>query len=209
MNRHLALIAASATVFVGCASFPDAESTRALGEQAVATGYPGMPPVLTQRAAQDTEQKVCSKIGDAKLTSEEAARVVAASRASIKYPASGKLAGDWKLGAKLVASGAGMRVRGGRVEKAKENGALCINCHALDPREVNVGNLGPSLTGYGAQRGATDATVKYTYEKIYNAWTYFPCSNMPRLGAKGYLTPEQIAHVVAYLVDPQSPVNKK
>jgi len=209
MNRHLALIAALATVVVGCASFPDAESTRALGEQAVATGYPGMPPVLTQRAAQDAEQNVCSKIGDAKLTSEEAARVVAASRASIKYPSSGKLAGDWKVGAKLVASGAGMRVRGGRVEKAKENGALCINCHALDPREVNVGNLGPSLTGYGAQRGATDATVKYTYEKIYNAWTYFPCSNMPRLGAKGYLTPEQIAHVVAYLVDPQSPVNKK
>jgi len=126
-----------------------------------------------------------------------------------KYPASGKLAGDWKVGAKLVASGAGMRIRGGRVEKAKENGALCINCHALDPREVNVGNLGPSLTGYGAQRGATDATVKYTYEKIYNAWTYFPCSNMPRLGAKGYLTPEQIAHVVAYLVDPQSPVNRR
>ena len=64
-------------------------------------------------------------------------------------------------------------------------------------------------TGYGTQRGATEATVKYTYEKIYNAWTYFPCSNMPRLGAKGYLTPEQIAHVVAYLVDPQSPVNRK
>lgn len=209
MNGYLAVIAASATVVVGCASFPDAESTRALGEQAASTAYPGMPPALTQRAVQDAEQKVCSTIGDAKLTSEEAARVVAASRASIKYPASGKLAGDWKVGAKLVASGAGMRVRGGRVEKAKENGALCINCHALDPREVNVGNLGPSLTGYGAQRGATDATVKYTYEKIYNAWTYFPCSNMPRLGAKGYLTPEQIAHVVAYLVDPQSPVNRK
>jgi sulfur-oxidizing protein SoxX len=209
MNRHLALIAASVTVVVGCATFPDAEPTRALGEQAAAAAYPGMPPALTQRAVQDAEQKVCSTIGDAKLTPEEAARVVAASRASIKYPASGKLAGDWKVGAKLVASGAGMRIRGGRVEKAKENGALCINCHALDPREVNVGNLGPSLTGYGAQRGASEATVKYTYEKIYNAWTYFPCSNMPRLGAKGYLTPEQVAHVVAYLVDPQSPVNRK
>jgi sulfur-oxidizing protein SoxX len=31
---------------------------------------------------------------------------------------------------------------------------------------------------------------------------------MPRLGANGFLTPEQIAHVVAYLVDPQSPVNR-
>jgi sulfur-oxidizing protein SoxX len=32
---------------------------------------------------------------------------------------------------------------------------------------------------------------------------------MPRLGAHGFLTPEQIADVVAYLVDPQSPVNRK
>jgi sulfur-oxidizing protein SoxX len=38
---------------------------------------------------------------------------------------------------------------------------------------------------------------------------YFPCSNMPRMGHNGYLTPEQITHVVAYLVDPQSPVNRK
>jgi hypothetical protein len=29
------------------------------------------------------------------------------------------------------------------------------------------------------------------------------------MGHNGYLTPEQITHVVAYLVDPQSPVNRK
>ena len=113
-----------------------------------------------------------------------------------------------KTGERLVANGAGLRVREGRVEKVKENGALCINCHALDKREVNSGNLGPELIGYGAKRGNSEAIAKYTYEKIYNAWVYFPCSNMPRLGANGYLTPEQIAHVVAYLVDPQSPVNR-
>jgi hypothetical protein len=32
---------------------------------------------------------------------------------------------------------------------------------------------------------------------------------MPRLGNSGYLTPEQIVHVVAYLVDAESPVNRK
>jgi sulfur-oxidizing protein SoxX len=194
---------------VGCASFPDAESTQALGERMVKDAYPGMPSALTARAVQDAEQKTCSRIAGEKLTAHEAARVVEAARATIKYPALGKLAGDWKAGERLVSDGAGLRVREGRVEPAKENGALCINCHALDPREVNAGNLGPALTGYGAQRGNSDAVVKYTYEKIYNAWAYYPCSNMPRLGANGYLTPEQIAHVVAYLVDPQSPVNKK
>ena len=204
----LVLAVAGAAAAVGCASFPDAESVRALGERAVAEGYPGMPAALTQRAVQDAEQKVCSRTPGEKLTSDEAARIVEAARASVKYPASGKLVGDWKAGERLVVNGVGMRVRDGRVEKVKENGALCINCHALDPNEVNVGNLGPSLTGYGAQRGASEPVVKYTYEKIYNAWTYFPCSNMPRLGHNGFLTPEQIAHVVAYLVDPQSPVNR-
>jgi hypothetical protein len=31
---------------------------------------------------------------------------------------------------------------------------------------------------------------------------------MPRLGATGHLTPEQVAHMVAYLIDPLSPINK-
>lgn len=208
MKRYV-IIAACTALGVGCATFPDESTTRALGEQAVARGYPGMPETLTRRAIQDEAQRLCSRTPDATLTSAEAARIVEVSRFSIKYPDSGKLVGDWKLGARLVASGAGKRIRGGRVERVKENGALCSNCHALDPREVNAGTLGPSLIGYGTQRGKTDATVKYTYEKIYNAWTYFPCSNMPRLGAHDFLTPEQITHVVAYLVEPASPVNRR
>jgi sulfur-oxidizing protein SoxX len=188
---------------------PDTASVREHAEAIVADAFPGMPPALTQRANQDEDQKLCSRRPDEKLSSDEARHIVESARASMKYPVSGALTGDWKAGEKLVANGVGMRVRDGRVEKAKENGGLCINCHALDPKEVNVGNLGPSLAGYGAQRGNTDATVRYTYEKIYNAWVYFPCSNMPRMGHNGYLTPEQITHVVAYLVDPQSPVNRK
>ena len=206
-----ALVLSPVVIAVGCASFsfPDAETTSSIGEQMVSEAYPGMPEALTRRAAQDPAQRICSKVGDAKLTPEEAAQVVQASSAAFKYPASNKLAGDWKVGAKLSADGGGMRIRDGQVEKSKENGALCVNCHALDPKDVNVGNVGPSLTGYGTQRGNSEAVVKYTYEKIYNAWAYFPCSNMPRLGHNGFLTPEQITHVVAYLIDPQSPVNKK
>ncbi len=196
-------------VAVGCASLPDAQTARDLGEKMVAESYPGMPESLTRRAVQDRAQQICSKIGGAKLTQEEAAEVVKLSRASIQYPASGKLAGEWKIGARLAFAGQGGRIVGGQVEKVQENGALCSNCHALDPKEFNVGNIGPSLAGYGALRGNSEAVVKLTYERIYNAWTYSPCANMPRLGAGGHLTPEQIAHVVAYLTDPQSPVNQK
>jgi L-cysteine S-thiosulfotransferase len=205
----LATAAAAAAVAFGCAVMPGPEEAQRVGEDMAQHAYPGMPPALVARAHQDAEQKACSKAAGEKPTSDEAARVVEAARASVRYPASGKLAGDWKVGEKLVSNGTGMRVREGRVENVKENGALCINCHQLDPREVNSGNLGPALVGYGAQRGNSEAVVKYTYEKIFNAWMYYPCSNMPRLGANGFLTPDQIAHVVAYLVDPQSPVNRK
>ena len=202
-------VVAPVLVAAGCASNPDEATTRQTTEKMVGEAYSGVSPALRKRAVQDRSQQICSKIGNAKLTQQEAAEVAKLARASITYPASGKLVGDWKAGAKLAYSGAGQRIRGGKLEKAKENGALCSNCHVLDPKEVNAGNLGPSLTGFGAQRGNSEAAVKYTYEKIYNAWAYSPCSNMPRLGSSGHLTPEQISHVVAYLIDPASPVNKK
>jgi sulfur-oxidizing protein SoxX len=196
-------------VALGCASLPDERTSRELAEKMVATSYPNLPESMTRRAVQDRAQQICSKIGGAKLTQEEAAEVVRLSRESMRYPDSGQLVGDWKTGARLAFAGQGGRIVGGKLEKAKENGALCSNCHALAPREFNVGNIGPSLTGYGAQRGNSEAVAKLTYERIYNAWAYSPCANMPRLGAGGHLTPEQIAHVVAYLIDPQSPVNRK
>ena len=193
----------------GCATYPDEATTREAAEKMVSEDFTAPAPQLLKRLVQDRSQQICSKIGDAKPTEKEAAEVVALARASIRYPASGKLVGNWKLGDRLAHDGAGDRIQGGRLEKRKENGGLCQNCHALAPGEINVGNVGPSLTGYGLQRGNSEAIAKFTYEKIYNAWAYFPCSNMPRLGATGHLTPEQIAHMVAYLIDAQSPVNKK
>ena len=197
-----------ALVIAGCATYPDPQSTRQAAEKMVRDGFVANPS-FAKRLEQDRSQQICSKIGDAKLTQEEAAEVVKLARASIRYPASGQLVGDWKRGDKLAHDGAGDRIRNGKLEKRKENGALCQNCHALAPGEINVGNVGPSLTGYGVQRGNSEAIAKLTYERIYNAWAYAPCSNMPRLGANGHLTPEQITHMVAYLLDPASPINRR
>ena len=198
-----------ALIAAGCATYPDPATTRQAAEKMVSESYSAPRPDLLKRLVQDESQQICSKIGGARLTQEEAAEVVKLARASIQYPASGKLVGDWKRGNELAHDGAGDRIQGGRLESRKENGGLCQNCHALAPGEINVGNVGPSLTGYGLARGNSEAIAKLTYERIYNAWAYSPCSNMPRLGANGHLTPEQITHVVAYLIDPQSPVNRK
>ena len=212
MNKawiRCAVFGAAVLFAAGCASYPDPGATRQLAESMVSTSFSAPAPALLKRLEQDRSQRICSKIGEVKLTQEEAAEVVRLARESIRYPASGKLVGDWRRGEKLAHDGAGDRIQFGRLEKRKENGGLCQNCHALAPGEINVGNVGPGLTGYGAQRGSSEAVAKLTYERIYNAWAYAPCSNMPRLGATGHLTPEQITHMVAYLVDPQSPINRK
>lgn len=193
---------------IGCATFPDAASTAQRAEQMVREAHPMTGPDLNRRTTQDASQQACSTVGGEKLSQEQANAIVKSARDNIEYPASGKLSGDWKIGEQLVGDGRGQRIVNGKIEPLKQNGALCINCHAMDPREVNAGNLGPALAGYGAQRGNSEAVARYTYERIYNAWAFMPCSSMPRLGASGFLTPEQIAHVVAYLIDSQSPVNK-
>ncbi len=209
MNKMLKLSpsAVAMALIAGCATYPDAASTRQAAEQMVFDAFAASPAHL-KRLQQDRSQQICSKVGQEKLTTEEAAEVIKLARASINYPVSGKIVGDWKTGDTLAHDGAGDRIRDGKVEVRKENGGLCQNCHALAPGEINVGNVGPALTGYGKQRGNSEAVAKYTYEKIYNAWVYFPCSNMPRVGTTGHLTPDQIAHMVAYLLDPQSPINK-
>lgn len=207
MNRAISSLALTALVVVGCASFPDAQTTAQRTEQWVAQAHTLGAPALIRRTTQDASQRTCSTIGGTALTPAQSETIVKAARDSIQYPASGKLVGDWKIGAQLVADGRGQRIVNGQVEKLPANGALCINCHLMDAKEVNSGNVGPSLVGYGVQRGNSEAVARYTYERIYNAWAFMPCSNMPRLGTNAFLTPEQIADVVAYLVDPLSPVN--
>lgn len=208
-KKWFLLLSLWAAWMVGCATFPDADTTAGLAEKMVSEAHPVTGPDLNRRTVQDASQRTCSAIGGAKLSQDQTATIVKAARDSIQYPSSGKLAGDWKIGARLIADGRGQRIVNGKVEGLKENGALCINCHTMDPTEVNAGNVGPALSGYGTQRGNSEAVARYTYERIYNAWAFMPCSNMPRLGSSGFLTPEQITHVVAYLIDPQSPVNKK
>ncbi len=210
MLKRAALVAVGCLA-ASCATYtgPDPATTRRVAEKMVSEDFSAPAPALLKRLVQDKSQQICSKIGNDKLTQEEAAEVVALARASIQYPQSGKLVGDWKIGNRLAHDGAGDRIQLGRLEKRKENGGLCQNCHALAPGEINVGNVGPSLTGYGTQRGNSEAVARLTYERIYNGWAYTPCSNMPRLGANGHLTPDQIAHLVAYLIDPLSPINRK
>jgi sulfur-oxidizing protein SoxX len=170
------------------------------------------PENLDRVLKRDDTQKLCSQYRN-NPPQKQAAELIEREKKTIKYPDNGKLMGDWKAGEKWVNAGFAMRI--GKIEPdpvAKQkggNGGNCYACHSVSPKEVAAGNMGPSLTGYGALRGTSDDIVKYTYEKLYNAQAFVACSSMPRLGHNGVLKPEQLADITAYLLSPESPVNQK
>ena len=172
-------------------------------EQAVQEGG-----VTRQRLVQDDLQQACTVIGGGPVDAKTAAKVQEMARASMKYPDGGIELGDWKIGRELAWSGFGYRVGHKTDDHSKKDpGGNCYNCHQLATDRTG-GNIGPPLTAYGKTRGTSDAILKYTYEVIYNPHAYFPCTHMPRIGDQNVLTAEQISHVMAYLFDPESPVNK-
>lgn len=155
------------------------------------------------RLNQDETQRLCSQYPE-KRPAEVAKRIEALNLKSMKYPADGKLLGDWKEGEKIAQSGVGKQFSDNPAQPA---GGNCYACHQLSKAEISFGNIGPSLYNYGKLRGNTEPIQKYTYGKIYNADAYSACTNMPRFGHSGILTEEQIKHVTALLLDPNSPVN--
>ena len=207
MKRRILATAAAATL-AACASAPVvqhskmtdaefAEVTAAFKRDFRAKGQAKM-----DRLEQDAVQRACNLHADNPPESV-AKPLEQAQLKAIKFP-NGSFMGDWKNGKKIAESGQGMQWS----EKPGTAGGGCYNCHQLSPQQESYGTLGPSLKGFGKVRGSGPETQKYAFGKIYNSKAYSLCSHMPRFGHSGSLTEQQIKDVVAYLVDPNSPVNK-
>ena len=166
------------------------------------------PKYWMNRLEQDETMKTCQQYRDnpPRKIGEKLEKLNAA---TIRYPVDGKLIGDWKEGEKLAAVGTGGHI--GFIQPdppGRVRGGNCYACHQLAKAEVAYGTIGPSLQHFGKIRGNSDETIKYAYDKIYNSNAFTACTNMPRFGLHSWLTPEQITHIVAFLIDPESPVNK-
>ncbi len=155
------------------------------------------------RVVQDGVQRVCTESGD-RPPVELAKSLEAEQMKAIQFP-EGSLIGDWKRGESIAQSGRGMTWND---PAGQPGGGSCYNCHQLSPQEMSYGTIGPSLRGFGKARGAGPDVQRYVYGKIYNAKAYNLCSNMPRLGASGTLTLQQIKDLVGLLLDRASPVNE-
>lgn len=201
-----ATFASAALLLMGVSAFAqDRAVDPARVEAAIKNSWTTAPADWQPRFVQDETMKLCSAHENAP-PGAEFEKIQAREKASIVYPEGGKLLGDWKKGEAIAQSGYGLRFTD--YPARRENGGNCYACHQLTKQEVSYGTLGPSLMGYGKTKGFGAEEVKAVYEKIYNSNATAPCSLMPRFGHNKVLTVEQIQHLVALLMDPESPVNK-
>jgi L-cysteine S-thiosulfotransferase len=200
------LVVGLALIPLGCAVAPSSDeiatqSTAMLKSSFKATGQAGL-----DRLNQDETQRVCSELVPGKSPAKDVAeKIEKANLATIRYPADGKLLGDWKNGEKIAQEGRGKQFSD---DVAGPVGANCYACHQLAPQELSFGTIGPSLYQFAKLRGYGADTQRYAYGKIFNADAFAACSLMPRFGHNSILTEQQIKDVTALLMDPQSPVNK-
>jgi len=204
--KALFIAAAAAAALAGCASTVTEEQTAQRAEQLFHGAFTrGNQQLAARVATQDEVQALCTKYRD-NPPKEIAERIEKSQQATIRYPATGNLMGDWREGEKIAQDGYGLRFTDTNAKRP--NGGNCYACHQLSPKELSFGTLGPSLRGYGKLRGNSEAIQRYTFGKIYNPEAYTACSGMPRLGHNGTLTEQQIKDVTALLLDPNSPVNQ-
>lgn len=156
------------------------------------------------RVAQDEAQRLCTETRNTPKTAD-GEKLVARELATIVYPEDGNVMGDWKKGEKVAQTGTGGQFSDG---PDTVKGGNCYACHQMAKSELSYGTLGPSLQGYGKLKSFDAAANKAAYAKIYNAQSLLACSNMPRFGFHKFLSIEQIKDVTAYLMSPESPVNK-
>lgn len=203
------------TLVAGCANLPSSAELDAMTDRIVKASFRTERIATVDRIlATDETNRLCSQADAAgkPLDEKTAKRIEETNFKAIKWPADGKFLGDWKQGESIAQSGRGLTWTDDAKAAA---GGNCYNCHQISKQEISYGTIGPSLYNYGKNRGVRDIMaptsqpiIEYTWMKIWNSKSYNACSNMPRFGHLGILDEKQIAHVMALLLDPNSPVNK-
>jgi len=195
--------------FAAAATFVLAEQNTMVNERQILRtlrmAFPSISPEWRTRLTPDATMATCAQWHNhppqdvaGALKRREAARIV--------FPGNGEFMGDWRRGEKIAQSGYGLRFTD--TDTKRPRGGNCYACHELSPDEVSFGTLGVSLKGFGRTHKFDTGYARVVYEKIFNSQAVVACSTMPRFGTNGILTVEQIKDLVAYLMDPASPVNK-
>jgi len=207
-----ACLLAMTLLLASCATGPSPQDVAEATQKVLKSSFRDQGIAKISWLDQDASNKACSEAQGAALDDKLAKSIEDANLMTVKMPASGKFIGDWKEGEKIAQNGRGMTWTDAA---GSPNGGSCYNCHQISKEELSFGSIGPSLYNYGKLRGVADPAaadskpiVDYTWGKLWNAKAYNACSGMPRFGHAGILSEDQLQHVMALLLDPQSPVNK-
>jgi len=204
MTRFAALLLAAGLAPALVAPSATADDPRAAAVAGLKRDFHARGITTVNLLVEDGVQAVCNRADD-KPPKEIAQRLEHDQLAGIKWPADGKLLGDWKSGERIAQNGRGMTWSD---RPGAPGGGSCYNCHQIGPQETSFGTIGPSLYQFGKIRGYGADVQRYVYGKVYNAKAYSLCTQMPRFGYVGALSEQQIKDLVALLLDPASPVNK-
>ncbi len=204
----------AAAALAGCTAMAPAPDYDALVAQMMTSSFRDQGIAKVERLQQDASNTACSKAAGQALLAGLAKSIEQANLKTVKMPSDGRFLGDWKEGEKLAQNGRGMTWTDAS-SAPSANGGNCYNCHQISKTEISYGTLGPSLYQYGKLRGVSDPAdpaarpiVEYTWGKLWNAKAYNACSGMPRFGHAGLLDETQLKHLMALLLDPNSPVNQ-
>lgn len=205
MKHKYVMAVASAAVVVGCATY--IAPTREESMQVIKSSFRERGIAKMDRLNQSDLQVACSEAArmGKEVPKDVRARLEKQAMATIKLPSDGVYLGDFKQGERIAQTGVGLQWSDDDQTVA---GGNCYACHQLSPQEIAFGNIGPSLKGYGKQRGSSKEAVAYTWGKLWNSHAYNACSQMPRYGDANILTTAQLKDLMALLLDPNSPVNK-
>lgn len=202
---RIALLSSVALLPLGCAIAPSNEEIATKTNAMMLASFKANGQAGLDRLKQDETQRLCSELAGKPPAKDVAEKIEKTNLATIRYPADGKLLGDWKNGEKIAQEGRGKQFSD---DVAGPVGANCYACHQLTPQELSYGTIGPSLYQFAKLRGSGIETQRYAYGKIFNPEAFAACTTMPRFGHNAILTEQQIKDVTALLMDPQSPVNK-
>src|SRR6266853_553724 len=140
----VAAAALCAAMLFGCATHAsDAEAERAALAM-MKTSFRAQGQAGLDRLDRDEVQALYSKHPNG-LPRDLAEKLEKAQLATIRYPASGKLMGDWREGERIAQSGVGKQFND---DPKGPSGGNCYGCHRLSPRELSFLIIRPSPYHY-------------------------------------------------------------
>src|SRR3981081_2690533 len=135
--KTILALALSSVCVAGCATrSSDSETDRAVAEM-IKVSFRARGQATIDRLNQDEVQALGSKY-KGEPPEEARQKIEKSQQATLRYPGSGKMMGDWREGQRIAQSGAGKQFTD---DPTRPAGGSCYNCHQISKQELSFGTI--------------------------------------------------------------------